>query len=471
MSLTTLLHRIMRDLFAPQGKKIDLTPQMQACFDLIERNHRHIFIIGRAGTGKTTLIRHLRDHLNKKVVVLSPTGLAAMHIDGQTIHSFFRLPHGILDKRAIENVRIYSKQIYKSMDVLIIDEISMVRADLLDGIDLFLRKHGRDKKKPFGGIPVVFVGDLYQLPPVINSTEQGIYTQLYETPYFFNAHVMQEIIEGLQVIPLNRVFRQTDPAFKTILDKVRIGTAGEEELAILNQRVDPLPRNRLCQTETNGLCLTTTNAGAQAINTSCLLQINKLEKTYTASAEGTFLDRRGQLSPRDDYPADLQLTLKPGARVLFIRNDSDKKWVNGSLGKVNELKDNQIIVKLEKTGETVSVERETWHKYKYRYNKEEQKIEQLVVGSFTQFPLRLGWAITIHKSQGMTLDRVYLDLSSSPFTYGQIYVALSRCTSLQGLRLSSNLYPNHIMVDPEIIRWRNYLYERIVQGKTSPSNG
>lgn len=465
MNITTLLHRLILNLFSLQEKNINLTPEMKTCLNLIEQNQQHIFIIGRAGTGKTTLIKHIRDNLDKKVVVLAPTGLAAVHIGGQTIHSFFRLPHGILDQERIHKLHVRSREIYRSMDLLIIDEVSMVRADLLDAIDLFLRMYGRNKKKPFGGIPVIFVGDLYQLPPVVGNAERNMYNQLYDTPYFFNAHVMQKIIDDLQIIPLKRVFRQTDPVFKTLLDKVRIGRAGEQELQTLNQRVDPLPRNRLCQSEKTGLCLTTTNASARAINTSCLLQISKQEKTYQAVAEGKFLDRQGKLPQRDDYPAEIKLTLKPGARVLFIKNDGDKRWVNGTLGVVTGLENNHVEVRLEKSGDKVPVERETWYKYEYRYNKEEKKIEQLVVGSFTQFPLRLGWAITIHKSQGMTLNRVYLDLSSSPFAYGQTYVALSRCTSLTGLRLSNKLYPNHIMVDPEIIRWRNYLYEKKVRYK------
>jgi ATP-dependent exoDNAse (exonuclease V) alpha subunit len=374
-------------------------------------------------------------------VVLAPTGLAAINVRGQTIHSFFHLPPRLITRDAIK--KAYDDRIYKDVDTIIIDEISMVRADVVDGIDTFLRMNGRDKNLPFGGVQMVFVGDLYQLPPVLRREDMSVFSQFYDTPYFFSADAFN--LRNFSLIELKTIFRQKDVTFVEMLNHIRIGEVDSHILEPINARhiTDKvIDRNKY-------ITLTTTNAVSQAINESELNKINSPEQKYTATIDGIFPTENTSI------PVELELKLKKGARVMFVKNDKGKMWVNGTIGVVHELTEDSIKVAIDEPGrsEIVDVPREEWENIKYELDQMSRELKEKVVGVLKQYPLRLAWSITIHKSQGMTFDRVNLDFSRSPFTHGQTYVALSRCRTIKGILLSKKVYPNDIIVDPRIIEF------------------
>lgn len=419
-----------------------LTPEHQQCLELFEHSQSNIFVTGKAGTGKSTLIHYFREHTKKKVVVLAPTGIAALNIRGQTIHSFFKFPHQFLDIRDIK--KRSTNRLYTDVDTIVIDEISMVRADILDGIDQFMRIHGRDKKLPFGGAQMIFVGDMYQLPPVITQQEVEIYGRFYDSPYFFSSGAFHS--GDFTVIELNTVFRQKEQSYINTLNQLRTGNATMDTLSLINSRAGH-------PASTSHIILTTTNAAAQSINLSRLATIRQPEYLYTAQIEDNFPTEERNL------PVEIELRLKKGARVLFIKNDKGGQWVNGSVGTVHECTPERVQVKMDDSDTVVDVGPDVWENIKYEYDEKTKEVLPVVVGKLWQIPLKLAWAITVHKSQGMTFDKVCLDFSKSPFAHGQTYVALSRCRTLDGLVLTRKLYPNDILVDERITTF----YERYLK--------
>lgn len=427
-------------------KNFILTDEHQKCLEIIKNTNQNLFITGKAGTGKSSLIQYFRNTTNKKVVVLAPTGIAALNCRGQTIHSFFGFPPRIVNMSAIRKQK--NNRMFADIDTLVIDEISMVRADLLDGIDKFLRLNGKDRQLPFGGIQIVFVGDPYQLPPVVVREEAEIFASLYKSPYFFSAKSFN--LDSFGVIELKTIFRQKEVEFVNFLNNVRIGEVGMETFNLINERVmDPSFDNH------HYVVLTVTNKSAESINTARLEEIKKPVLTYKASVDGDFPTEERTL------PVEIELKLKVGARVLFVKNDAAKRWVNGTLGVVYELEKNSISVKIDDTGEIVKVYTVEWNNIEYEYNLKTGNIEEEVIGTMEQYPLRLAWAMTIHRSQGMTLDKVCLDFSRSPFAHGQTYVALSRVRSFEGLALTRRLWPNDILIDDRIVEF----YRRLMAEK------
>lgn len=415
-----------------------LTEEFRSSLDLLENTSQNVFLTGKAGTGKSTLIQYFRTHTKKSAVIVAPTGISALNVGGQTIHSFFKFPPRLIDKKAI-NARIDSR-LYSDLDTIVIDEISMVRADVLDGIDYFMRKYGRDRNLPFGGAQLILVGDLYQLPPIVTKEEYSLFHKLYETPYFFNSNVFKQA--NFKVIELTTIFRQKQDHFIAILNQIRVGQIDNDTLDAINKRVSKKQSDE-------HIVLTTTNSVAERINKSKLDVINKPLFTYEAKVEGDF--------PSDErnWPAPSKLELKKGARVMFIKNHRGGRWINGTLGWVSEVTPDRIRVKISDNNpdQLIDVPLEEWENIKYEYDDESQEIKTIVVGKLKQYPLRLAWAVTIHKSQGMSFSKVKVDFTKSPFAHGQTYVALSRCRTLEGLVLTKRIWRNDILIDPEIIEF------------------
>ena len=424
---------------------LELNNDFKYALDLIEKTTNSAFITGRAGTGKSTLLQLFRNTTHKKVVVLAPTGVAALNVQGQTIHSFFRFPAQPITQGDIKKLK--KRSLYKNMQVLVIDEISMVRADLLDNIDYFLRVN-RENPAPFGGVQVIFFGDLFQLPPVVSSAaEKELFSYYYESPYFFSAKLFEEDFP-MEMIELRKTYRQESRYFLRLLDAIRLNQFDQEDLNDLNER--HLPGFEI---EDYYITLSTRNAIVDQINEQRLARLETPEFQYQASISGNFNPRL--------FPAEAILRLKKGAQVMFVKNDPQRRFVNGSIGKVVEISDDVIKVLIEEQSDgkqrTIEVERLEWEIQKYKTNEEEKsKIDTEVVGNFKQYPLRLAWAITIHKSQGKTFDRVIINLGRGAFEHGQTYVALSRCRTIEGVVLKQALRPRDIMVDERVVEY----YER-----------
>ena len=420
---------------------IELNEQFKRALDLLENTDKNVFITGKAGTGKSTLLNYFRSITKKKIVVLAPTGVAALNVNGETIHSFF----GFKPNVTIENIKKLSPQkarIYKELETIIIDEISMVRADLLDCIDYFLRINVRNK--PFGGIQMVFIGDLYQLPPVVTSGEKELFTKRYNSQYFFDADVIRDL--PLEFIELEKVYRQKDERFIQLLNEIRNNTISEESLALLNSRVGV----ELPESSDYIVYLTPLNATVDAINMEKLNLLKGRLYRWEAYIEGDF--------DKSSLPGDPILSLKKGAQVMMLNNDSKGRWVNGSIGKVVGIssgkgEDEDKIEVQFPDGRIEEVIPYTWEIFHYRYNEEKKLIESETIGSFTQYPLKLAWAVTIHKSQGKTFDRVIIDLERGVFAPGQVYVALSRCTSFEGIVLKKPVKKGHILLDKRIVEF------------------
>lgn len=409
---------------------IKLNPEQETLKDLIENTNQHIFITGKAGTGKSTLLQELKNSSSKKLVILAPTGVAALNIGGQTIHSFFKIkPSGFVDRSKLK-VSQESKKLIKELNTIIIDEISMVRADLMDAIDFMLRQ-ARACSEPFGGVQIVMFGDLYQLPPVVADKSLEQYLQEhYGGIYFFNANVWSAT--ELEIHQLKENMRQKDEEFREILDAVRIREFDSSLLATLNERA------KVKAPSQDYITLALTNSAVQAINLEQLNALHTKKYDYKAKIEG-------ELEP-SAYPTELKLELKEGAQVMFLKNDKEKRWVNGSIGKIFSLSKNEVEVELD--GEIYLVKPERWDKI--RYSLDGEKIIEETVSSFKQLPLRLAWAITVHKSQGQTLDRVVLDMGRGAFAHGQTYVALSRCRKLSELYLKQEIRARDIIIDPQV---------------------
>ena len=412
---------------------LDINDEFKSAFDLMENTKECLFITGKAGTGKSTLLKYFKANTGKKIIVLAPTGVAAINIGGQTVHSFFRLPPKIIQKDAIK--RLKNKSLVENLDMVIIDEVSMVRADLMDGIDYALRINRGKMKTPFGGVQMVFFGDLFQLSPVVENEARQLLEELYATPYFFSAKVFDDC--HIRSIELSNIYRQKDSSFMELLNRVRNKEYTEEDLDLLNNRVQ---NGSVVSKKDSTVILTTTNSLANTINKDRLSKLPGKEIVYEAVATGKF--------DVSAYPTDTSLRLKKGAQVILIRNDPAKQWVNGTLAKVIALSDDSIVVDI--NGRVCDVPIVKWQKIEYSYNEDEDKIEDEVVGAFAQYPIKLAWAITIHKSQGQTFEKVIIDLGYGAFTHGQLYVALSRCTCLDGIRLKRPVTQSDIIFDERI---------------------
>lgn len=421
-------------------KQLKITSDFRLAVDAMENTKDCIFITGEAGTGKSTLLKHFVATTKKKIVVLAPTGIAAMNVEGQTIHSFFKFPPRPITADDIKVSPI--GELCKVLDTIIVDEISMVRADLLDGIDKFLRLNGRDFTKPFGATQMIFFGDLFQLPPIVSTYTEGQYFgQYYKSPYFFDAQVFNET--PINVIKLKHVYRQRDQKFVEILNRIRTDRYSEADLLSVNQRYD----SKFESSNGDGyITLTATNKLADGKNRRELAKLPTEEHSFVGTVEGNF-------DPKS-YPTELVLRLKVGAQVMFVKNDTERRWVNGTVGFVKELSDNKICIQIPTPpGQPPlihEVRRVTWEVISYKLNHRNRSIDSNVVGSFTQFPLRLAWAITIHKGQGKTFEKVVIDLGSGAFAHGQAYVALSRCISLDNLVLKQRLRKQDIIVDQKV---------------------
>jgi ATP-dependent exoDNAse (exonuclease V) alpha subunit len=405
----------------------------------LDQQDDHFFITGKAGTGKSTLLQVFRKTTHKKVVVLSPTGISALHVQGQTIHSFFQLPPKLLNKNEIR-LQPRLVRLLKTVEVIIIDEVSMVRADVLDAIDHSLRLH-RKSNAPFGGVQMLLFGDLYQLPPVVSSPEEREYfSTTYPSPYFFDAHVFGSHV-SLQMIELTRVYRQNERKFIRLLDALRTMQMDEDDLETLNERYIPD-----AFIEEPFLTLCSTNAAANHINKERLDQLTTTSHFYSGEVKGDFSERL--------FPTDYKLELRVDGQVMLIRNDPERRFVNGSLARIVSLDEDKILISLaneEGKTEVIDLPKMTWEVSKYTLTTDaDQPIKSEVTGSFTQYPIRLAWAVTIHKSQGKTYDRVAIDLGKGAFEHGQTYVALSRCRTLDGVFLKRRLTYRDILVDERV---------------------
>jgi hypothetical protein len=427
----------------------------QLAADFINYTNRSVFLTGKAGTGKTTFLKHIKQHSIKQMAVVAPTGVAAINAGGVTIHSFFQLPFSpfipqtkgfkkedSLDKhQLISRLKISSerRKIFQQLELLVIDEISMVRADVLDAIDVVLQHFRNNFVEPFGGVQVLFIGDLLQLPPVVKEEEWSLLSPYYESPYFFSSKVIQQKTPAF--VQLEKIYRQKDERFINVLNQVRNNELNQSGYEILHQQYNPNFQN---PKEDSYITLTTHNYKADTINTEELVKLKTPIFTYKAAIEQDFSEKM--------FPADEILQLKLGSQVMFIKNDADKakRYYNGKIGIIESIEEEKIMVLCKGETEAIEVKKHRWENIRYSLNKQSQKLEEDVVGSFTQYPLRLAWAITIHKSQGLTFEKAIIDAGQA-FAPGQVYVALSRCTSLSGMVLLSKITSNSLSVDQRII--------------------
>lgn len=435
--------------------------EFQDALNLVKYTRQSIFLTGKAGTGKSTFLRYVCGETRKKHVVLAPTGIAAINAGGSTLHSFFKLPfHPLLpddpnlslQKGRIHQFFKYSKahrKLLQELELIIIDEISMVRADIIDTVDRILRIYSHNLREPFGGKQLLLVGDVFQLEPVVKADERDILNRCYATPFFFSAKVFAEIQPVS--IELQRVYRQSDNRFISVLDHLRSDSATASDLQLLNSRCTATPPDA----SSDQLCITLATRRDQVdhINELHLSQLPGEELTFSGRIEGDF--------PESSLPTSQELVLKPGAQIIFIKNDFEKRWVNGTLGTVIGMDPEEGTLYLQTdTGKEVDVKRETWRNIRYCYNEEKKEVEEEVLGTFTQFPVRLAWAITVHKSQGLTFSRAVIDFTGGVFAGGQTYVALSRCTSLEGLWLKRPIQRADIFVKPEIVKFATQFNNR-----------
>jgi len=430
-----------------QNGKIEINEKFQEALDLIDAG-RNVFITGRAGTGKSTLLEVYRSQTKKNIVVLAPTGVAALNVHGQTIHSFFHFKPDIT-LATIKKKSDNSADIYKKIDVIVIDEISMVRADLLDCVDKFMRLNGRDKKSPFGGTQMVFIGDLYQLPPVVAGEEAKLFQNHYESPYFFSSKALageNGELFAMTLIELDKIYRQKDDRFIRLLNAVRNNSATPEDLEDFNNRFDS---NFIPPDNDYYIYLTSTNSQASDINNEKLEKLqNKIYKNI-AMVSGHFEAR--------NMPTDVDLKFKVGAQIMLLNNDQLRRWVNGSIGHITRIEKHEhtelgyvVYARLLDGGE-VDITKHTWDLFEYSFDYSTNSIKSNKTGSFTQYPFRLAWAVTIHKSQGKTFNKVIVDVGRGTFAHGQMYVALSRCTTLEGLVLKKKLDKRQIWMDWRVV--------------------
>ena len=422
--------------------------ELRHAWDFVEHTGISIFLTGKAGTGKTTFLRTLKEKSSKRSIIVAPTGVAAINAGGMTIHSFFQLPLSpFVPEANFKNRFDYSKEkrkIIRTLDLLIIDEISMVRSDVLDAIDSVLRRF-REHEKPFGGVQLLMIGDLQQLTPVVTPEDEVILQRYYDTSYFFGSKALRSI--SYVTIELTHVYRQQDEEFITLLNNIREGQVSETDLKKLNERFNP---NFEPEVGSDYIRLTTHNKMAESYNEVQLHNLPSKACTFIAEADGNF--------PEYNYPADFKLTLKRGAQVMFIRNDNNGRYYNGRIGHVTHIDNEKILVLCPGDDKEIEVQQETWENTKYSLNEKTKQIEAEVQGTFKQYPLRLAWAITIHKSQGLTFEHAIIDAQSS-FAAGQVYVALSRCKTLEGLILASPISSSAIINDNLVMNYISHQTE------------
>jgi ATP-dependent exoDNAse (exonuclease V) alpha subunit len=415
---------------------IEVNDEFKEAYDLIDKSGNCVFITGNAGTGKTTFLRYYMMRANKKTVILAPTGIAALNCGGETVHSFFCFKSDITVSK-IKRKKLSEKSIYKKVETIIIDEASMLRCDILDCIDKFLRLNREKRQEPFGGVQMVFIGDLKQLPPVLKREEYHIFNSVYKSPYFLSAYSLNKCI--LHTVELKKMYRQCDSSFIALLNAVRNGTVNDGEIAELNKKVSSRIFDRPMT-----VYLTTTNKKAAFINHKYLSKIEDKQVIFTAETGNVEENSKA-------FPAEYELGVKKNAQVMMLNNDAKNRWVNGSIGIVEDIKsigdsDKLSICVRFPNGKIENVKPHKWELFKYKWNEKREQIETESAGFFKQYPLRLSWAITIHKSQGKTFDNVIIDMEYGAFAPGQLYVALSRCTSFGGITLSRPLTKRDIFV-------------------------
>lgn len=427
--------------YEPVPSDITVTEEFSAARDILEQGEKHLFLTGRAGTGKSTFLRYFRERTAKNVAVLAPTGVAALNIRGQTIHSFFRFPPAFLEPGRERKGAPERRRLYRSLDILVIDEISMTRADLFDAVEEYLRKHGKRPGEPFGGVKLCVIGDLYQLPPVVTGRDAEVFYEYYHAPYFFCARAYDP--DAFAVIELTKIFRQSEDerGYIRFLDGLRKGTLHEADIDAFNKRTV----GKRFGEEDAYVTLTAVNRKADAINDRELRALPGEAVTYQAEAKGTFTKLQEDGAR---LPAPAALTLKPGARVMFLRNDAQRRWANGTSGTVTKAEPEQVTVSV--NGDEYNIERESWDDIRYGFDPKTEEVTEDKAGSFTQFPLQPAWAVTIHKSQSKTYDKALIDFAGGAFAPGQAYVALSRCRSIEGVALVSPLTRRDIRVDEKV---------------------
>lgn len=434
-------------------------PEFQNALRLITDTNQSVFLTGKAGTGKSTFLKYICEVTRKKHIVLAPTGIAAVNVGGMTMHSFFKMPLKPLipddpdySPRKIRKTLRYPKEkvkIIQELDLIIIDEISMVRADMIDFMDRVLRIYNGNMREPFGGKQLLFVGDIFQLEPVITPDMRDILRHYYPDFFFFNARAFSEI--KLVPIELQKIYRQTDAAFISLLDKIRINQASERDIQVVNSRYS---QQQQIHADDFVMTLASRRDTVDTINESHLAELTTEEHTFSGIIEGTF--------PLQNLPTSQELTLKVGAQVIFIRNDRTQRWINGTLGKIAAFGDEYIVVETE-DGHSYSLEPEQWENMQYDYDEKEKRIKETVLGTFTQFPVKLAWALTIHKSQGLTFNNIVIDLAGGAFSSGQTYVALSRCTSLEGITLRQPIRLRDIIVNRHVVEFsRSFNDNRLI---------
>ena len=437
---------------------IDLNnPEFQDAWSVLQRTHRSVFLTGKAGTGKSTFLKYICANIKKKTVVLAPTGIAAVNVGGQTMHSFFKIPFKPMlpddpdysNPARMRKMLRYTKEkvkLIQQLELIVIDEISMVRADIIDFVDRVLRVYSGNMREPFGGKQLLLVGDIFQLEPVVTHDTRDILRRYYKNFFFFNARAFEQI--NLVSIELRKIYRQSDSEFIALLDRVRVNRATRSDMVRLNQRCNPDYQ------EVNNqfvITLATRRDTVDSINDEHMKALKTPEYVYEGAIEGDF--------PENSLPTALNLSLKEGAQVIFIRNDKEGRWCNGTIGKVTRLSETSVFVALE-SGEEMLVEREIWENMQYTYNEKEKKVEEKVLGSFSQIPIKPAWALTVHRSQGLTFNHVVIDFAGGAFTGGQTYVALSRCTSMEGITLLKPLSERDIIVNMAVVEFSHQFNNR-----------